>query len=147
MNIEMTKQIEAPISQVFEVFSDFPNCHQHIDGIERIEMLTAGPVGVGTTFKETRVMFGRESTEEMTVTAFQPDQHYVVEADSCGAHFVSKFQFSKTDTGTMVTVRLHTTALTLFAKLMSPISRMMAGTMKKMIMADVDQLKTRCESN
>ena len=66
------KQIEAEPEQVFLLFTDIEKFPENLSGIERVELLTAGPVGVGTRFKETRIMFKRETTEEMEVTRFDP---------------------------------------------------------------------------
>ena len=77
--------VNAPCEQVFDVFADFKNAPARVDGIEKVEMVTGDDVGVGTKFRETRVMFGRESTEEMEVTEFEPGKKYTVEANSCCA--------------------------------------------------------------
>ena len=41
-------------------------------GAVRIEILTPGPFGVGTRWREVRKMFGREAAETFTVTAIEP---------------------------------------------------------------------------
>jgi carbon monoxide dehydrogenase subunit G len=145
MNVSFRETVEAPIEKVFDVFSDFPNAAQRIEGIERVEMLTDGPVGSGTRFKETRIMFGRETTEEMQVTNFEPNKSYLVEADSCGSHFQTEFRFSQEGNRTLVEMEMTTTANTLFAKLMSPLGFLMSGTMKKCMIDDINQLKQHCE--
>lgn len=66
--IRMSTTIQAPPERAFAAFADFPHAARSVSGIERIEMLTDGPVGAGTRFRETRIMFGREATEEMKVT-------------------------------------------------------------------------------
>ncbi len=40
---------------------------------------------------------------------------------------------------------MNTQAVTLFAKLMSPLAFLMAGTVKKCIQSDIDQLTEICE--
>ena len=61
----LSRHVETPVDRVFEVFSDIPRSHEMVDQIVRIEMLTDGPVGVGTRWRETRMMFKREATEEL----------------------------------------------------------------------------------
>ena len=146
MHLTICERIDAPVERVFEVFADFPNAARHVDGIEKIEMLTSGPVGVGTRFRETRIMFGRPSTEEMKVTEFSPSQRYTVTADSCGAHFESTFRFTSQGDATQVDMELNTRANSLFAKLMSPLGLFMMGSMKRMMEADIQQLKSHCEA-
>ena len=145
-NLKLSQQVNAPIDRVFQVFSDFPTAADRIEGIKSIEMLTDGPVGLGTRFKETRTMFGRDATEEMEITAFEPNRLYTVSADSCGAKFDTTFRFSESMGKTQVDMEMKTQAVTLFAKLMAPLGALMMGTMKKCIMADVNSLKEHCET-
>ncbi|MGI9515677.1 MAG: SRPBCC family protein [Pirellulaceae bacterium] len=145
MNLSTT--VAAPLSQVFEAFADFSKADQTVESIVRIEMLTDGPVDVGTRFRETRIMFGREATEEMEVTAFERDRLVTVSANSCGSTFDSTFRFTPEGNNTRVDMEMITAPVTLMAKLMWPIGWMMKGTMKKMMQGDMDQVKAACEGS
>ncbi len=145
--LNLSTTVAAPLSQVFQAFADFEKADAIIDSIVRIEMLTDGPVGVGTRFSETRVMFGKEATEEMEVTAFAPDRLITVSADSCGSRFDSTFRFMPEGSGTRVDMEMVIRPVTLMAKLMWPIGWLMKGTMKKMMQSDMDQVKAACESH
>ena len=145
MQLSFSRTVNAPVANVFEVYSDFGNAAARVDGIENIELLTDEPIGKGTRFRETRIMFGRESTEEMKVTEFEPNRKYTVEAFSCGAHFQTVFRFEPQGNSTNVEVELKTRSVSWFAKLMSPLGFLMAGSMKKMFESDIDQLKSYCE--
>ena len=143
--LQLNKTVNAPVEQTFQLFADFPNAANRINGIEKVEMLTNGPIGVGTRFKETRIMFGREATEEMEVTQFEPNKLYTVAANSCGARFESTFTFQPSGESTQVQMSLNTKAESLFAKLMSPLSALMMGSVKKAIESDIDQMTEICE--
>ena len=145
--LQLSKTVNAPVEKTFHLFADFPNAAARINGIEKVEMLTDGPIGVGTKFKETRIMFGKEATEEMEVTHFEPNKLYTVVADSCGARFESTFNFQPVGDQTQVEMHLNTQAQTLFAKLMGPLAYLMAGTVKKAIQSDIDQLTEVCEQS
>lgn len=140
-----SKRFNAPIDIVFEGFSDFSMAADRIEGIVSVQMLTDGLTRLGTRFKETRVMFGREATEEMEVTEFAKNERLTVSADSCGSHFETKFRFQAVGDQTDVNVEMHIQPLTWFAKLMWPVGFLMKGTMTKMIIADFDQTKAWCE--
>lgn len=144
-NLAMSRVIKAPVDRVFHAFSDFENCAGRIRGIKKIEMLTAGPVGKGTSFKETRTMFGRDATETMTVCEYVPNQAVALEANSCGAYFKSSFRFTPQGDATKVDFAMETKALSLFAKIMKPIAFLMMGTMKKCVQGDMDDLAAYCE--
>ena len=70
--LAISETVNAPLGRTFEAFSDLRSAEKNISGIKRLEILTDGPIGKGTRFKETRVMFGREATETMEVTQWEP---------------------------------------------------------------------------
>ena len=103
-DVEVRRHTAAPMQRVWEVATDLAGAPQVIQGIDTVEVLTPGPFGVGTRWRETRTMMGRSATEEMTVTAVEPQRSYRVEAASRGAHYVSTFAFAPSaDGGTDVT--------------------------------------------
>jgi hypothetical protein len=65
------------------VFTDLDGAAERVDGIQKLEKLTDGPVGLGTRFRETRRMFRKEAAEEMEFTAFEPGRSYGVCCDAC----------------------------------------------------------------
>ena len=66
-------------------------------------------------------------------------------ADSCGARFETTFRFESAGDKTNVNMSMNTRAVTLFAKLMSPLSFLMADKIKKCIQSDIDQMSKICE--
>ena len=140
------KHVEALREEVFAVASDFRNAAQNIRGIEELEVLTDGPIGVGTRFRETRLMFGKRSTEEMEITAFNPPEGYTVEAESCGAHYRAEYRFIPDIAGTHLRVTFDTRPVSRLAKLMSPLSLLLIGPMKKLIDADLEDVKAAAEA-
>lgn len=146
MRLMLTKQVNAPPDIVFAVASDLANAAEHVQGIERIELLTPPPIGVGTRWRETRTIMGKESTETLEVTAFDPPRRYTVEADSCGSHFESTFRFTPAAGGTRVELEINCRADSFFAKLMSPLSGLMMGTMKKMLDQDLEDVTRVAEA-
>ena len=46
--------IEAPVASVWRVFTDLPGRRQWLSTVTRVEMLTTGPFGAGTVWRETR---------------------------------------------------------------------------------------------
>lgn len=140
------KHVEATREEVFTVASDFHHAAENIRGIEQLEVLTDGPIGVGTRFRETRKMFGKESSEVMEITAFDPPESYVVEAESCGAHYRAEYRFTSDIAGTHMRVTFDTQAVSWLAKLLTPLSMLMMGPMKKVIDADLEDVKAAAEA-
>lgn len=144
MRIEVTRQIDAAPERVFEVFTDLAQATERIEAIEHLEVLTDGPIGEGTRFTETRKIFGKSSSETMTITSFDPPASYTVEAESCGTHYISSYSFDPVDKGTRVAISFEGRPITLLAKLMMPLGILMCGSIKKMIAKDMDDLSNCC---
>ena len=143
--IKASIDIQAPREQVFQVFSDLPACAERIQGIDKIEMLSDGPMQVGTRWRETRTMFGKEATEEMWVTQFDVPAGYTVEAESHGTNYISRYDFEDLGDVTRVAMSFTGQPLSLSAKLMSVLGVVFMGSVKKMLLADMQDLKTVCE--
>lgn len=145
-SFSLTRRVEAPIDRVFEVFSDIPRADEMVDDIIRIEMLTDGPVGVGTRWRETRLMFKKEATEEMEVTAFDRGRSYTVGCQSCGCEYESTWRFESEGDATRVDFEMGYRPTTFLARVMSPLGRLMMPMMKKCLDKDFLALKTLSES-
>ena len=145
--VTVKKHIEAPLEKVFEQATDIPRWAEQIEGIKRIEMLTDGPVCVGTKFRETRIMFGREATEEMEVTEFDAPRFYAVNAENHGCVYHTKVTFSPNGSGTDVEMVFEATPLTAMAKLMATMMKGMMGKLADVCGKDLDDLKAAIESS
>ncbi len=138
--------INAPPNVVFAALSDFQTAPQRVTGITRVEMLTTGPVGKGTRFRETRRMFGKEASETMTVVQWDPPREYALEAASCGCHYHSTIACTPDGSGTSVSMTFVARPLTFMAKLFWPLGRLMIGSCRKMIEKDLTDIKNSIES-
>jgi carbon monoxide dehydrogenase subunit G len=140
--------VAAPPNKVFDVFSAIDRAADRVSGIKRIERLTPSPVGVGTRFKETRVMFGKEATEEMTFTAFDPGRGYTLGAESSGCRYIINFRFEPDGTGTRVTASFTAQPLSTMAKVMGVLMGwMMKRMLTKCLRKDMDELKAAAETD
>jgi carbon monoxide dehydrogenase subunit G len=143
----MTKRIAAPVETVFTIATDLAHAAENIRGIERIELLTDGPMRMGTRWRETRKMMGHESTETLKVVGFDRPRSYSIGCESCGAYFETTFRFAPDGDGTLVTLDARTEARSLVAKLMSPIGNLMFRKMMRKCMGDdLDDLQRAAES-
>lgn len=146
--IVIERLIAASPERTFEVFSDLEGAKDTIGAITKLELLTPGPVGKGTRWRETRLMFGREATEEMWIDAFDPPRQYSVAAESGGAHYLTTFDFLPDDSGgTNVKMVFGAEPVNLVAKVMGTLmGPLMAGAMQKALEKDMDELKAACET-
>lgn len=139
-SITASRYIDAPRERVFEVFIDLERAPERIESIQKIEILTDGPIGKGTRFRETRVMFGRAEAQEMEITELEPERSYTAFCDAHGTHYVARYDFHAEGQGTRVAMRFDVTPVSLVAKVMSLAARLMMKSMKKMLEADLDAL-------
>jgi carbon monoxide dehydrogenase subunit G len=143
--ITVSTHVPAPIEEVFAVYTDLEKAAERIPGIQSIEILSDEPFGEGTRWRETRLMFKKEATEEMWVSGFDPPRGYDVEAKSHGMRYRTEFRFEPEGGGTKVSWIFTGQALTLGAKIMAPIfNLLMKGTMAKMMRADLEALRDAC---
>ena len=145
MEIRVTKEINAPIEKVFEVFSDIQKAEERIEGITNIQFLSDVKEGVGTRWRETRIMFGKEATEEMEISVFNPPQSYEVVADSRGVYYHTIYRFTPKGDATQVEMVFSGKPTSLVAKLMTPLGYLFKGATQKALEADMEALKKVCE--
>jgi hypothetical protein len=139
------RHVDAPPDVVFARASDFRRATETVAAIVKMEILTSGPVGVGTRFRETRMLFGREATEEMTVTTFEPPRRYTLSAESHGSRYHTELSFVPDGQGTRMTMTFQGTPVTLTARVMSVLMRPMMKSVAKMCAKDLDDIKAAIE--
>lgn len=141
-NITMSDRIEAPPERVFDLFTDLHEAPNRLRGVEQIELLTEGPIGKGTRWRETRIMMKRECTETLEITEFDPPSTFTAVCDSHGSVWTSEFRFTPDGAGTRIDLSMRCRPETLCARLMSPMSFLFAGALRKAIQQDIDDLRT-----
>lgn len=133
---------------VFDAFTDIERWPERMTAIKRVERLTDGPVGTGTRFRETRVMFGREATETMAVTRFEPPRLFTLETLSGGARYLATHEFVAEGAGaTRVTLRFEATPLTFAARVMGILMRPLIRKMCSAMNDDLVQMKASIEAD
>ena len=145
--VVVTKDINAPVERVFDLLTDFENSAEVIRGIVKMELLTDGAVGVGTRFRETRIMFGREADEVMEVSEFERPNGYVLTAESHGCRYVTKVCLSQNGDSTRLEMNFDAHPMSWLAKMLSFMTRPMLKSCAKAMDADLDDIKASLESN
>jgi len=153
--IIVSETINAPIERVFQIASSIPDAAETIEGITGIETLAEAPpapnnngvVGLGYAWRETRIMFGKEATEDMTITAWNPPESYVVEARSHGCHYLSTISCDRVDDQTtLITMDFGATPETFGAKVMMVLFSFMTKKLTQCLADDFRDIKAKAES-
>ena len=140
------RRIDAPADLVFAAVSDLPGAPKRIRAIRRVEVLTPGPVRVGTRFRETRVMFKREATQEMTVVALEPGRLLAFGADSCGCRVRGEFRVHPAGDVTDLEMALQAEPLTWLARVVAFLTKPMIASCRKSSEQDLDDMKAAIEA-
>ena len=74
---ENTVTIQRPVEEVFAFLADFENIPMWNYAIEETSKASAGPVGVGTRYRQTRSVPTR-SGEDFEVTVFEPTRRLAI---------------------------------------------------------------------
>lgn len=108
--VAVTRLVEAPVVTVWRVFTDLPSRCTWLSTVTAVQMLTPGPFGAGTVWRETRTMAdGAEITEEFQVRECVVPERFVVTSPGIGADYRMTYTFmpvieGRHRGGTMVTV-------------------------------------------
>ena len=145
-SVEVQKTVAAPPDRVFRIATALDNLAANVSGIDSVEVLTEGPVGEGSRWRETRTMMGRPATEEMWVTGFEAPRRFVVEAESHGAHYRTEMTFEPEGAGTRVTMVFAARPVSFLARLFALFSAAMLRSLRKMLEQDLEDLKQAAES-
>ncbi len=145
--ILLSVDIHASQATVWTAITQIEDCHLRLPGVKKIEMLTVGPVGKGTRWRETRVMFGKETTETLEIEAFNPPSEYTAVIKSCACEYRATLRVKPHASGTTLEQEFQAHALGFAAKIMGVIMMpLMLGSIRKMIQGDLDAIKLHCEA-
>lgn len=148
--LTVSQPIAAPPERVFALATDLAGAAERITGIDSVELLSGeGPFGVGTRWRETRTLMGREATEEMWVTAFEPGRSYTAEAESNGCHYVTTLTCASAGDGTLASIRFRGEPTSLGSRvmltLMAPLTWWMTKMVRRCLEEDLADLRAAAE--
>ena len=141
------RDVAAPAEKVWAICTDLDGTKEVISAITALERTDGGSgFGVGTAWRETRVMFGREATESMAVTQVDEGRSYVVESLSRGVLYRSVMRVEPKGDGCTLSWEFGAEAQSTSAKLMSLLGKLMEGSTRKALMADLDDIAAAAEA-
>lgn len=145
----LTQHVNARPEKVWAVISDIPGSAATLSGVESIQMVSEGPYGEGTRWKETRSMMGRRETVEMWVSQADPPRSTTVKALQGGADYTSRFTLSERDGGTDLTLAFGAEVLkpTVLSRVMMALfGRIGMSITRKALAKDLAEIAAKAES-
>jgi hypothetical protein len=144
--VSVSSRIDAPVKRVFEVFTDLEHAAARVSGIRNIEMLTAGPFGLGTRWRESRQLVGRVDAADMEVTAFERYRTYTISHHKGGVRIATVFSFEPVGEGTQVTTEFALDGGGLPPGFLTPVNWAIAGKVRRVLNQDLADLKNSLEA-
>lgn len=138
------RSIDAPPDRVFAAVADIPNLTDVNPSVVKIEVLSEKRSGLGTRFRETRLMNGKEAVTELEITEFVPDERIRMVADSHGTIWDTVFTVQAARGRTELELRMDAHAQKLLPKLLNPIFK---GLFKKGLDRHMDAVQAYCEGS
>jgi hypothetical protein len=143
--VRVFRDIAAPIEQVFAMFTDIEHGSEHVTGIMNIEMLSLGPLHLGSKWIETREVLGRFDDAEMEITAFEHNRGYTITHHKAGVRIDTGFSFEPIEGGTRVSIEFGLRPQGLPPGLLSPLEWAIAGKVRDVLSHDLRDLKNCVE--
>jgi carbon monoxide dehydrogenase subunit G len=133
----LTEWLDHTPATIFHFSLDPANAPKVVAGVTKLEQLSPGTMSVGTRFRETRVVNGKEAEAEMVLTRYDPPHGYTMSAELKGITVTYSYSFIPENGGTRVTLVCNVTASGL-RKLFAPV---VAAVMKKEDSTHLQNLK------
>lgn len=143
MSVKAQRTITADVGKVFHTLADVRNFSKAVPGITNIEFLSKQNFGVGTRFRETRIMNGREAATELEVTELVENEHVRIVSLAGGTLWDTVFTVAGRGEATDMTMVMRAIPENLFARLMVPAILPMVS---RAVQSDMDSVKNYCES-
>jgi carbon monoxide dehydrogenase subunit G len=148
-NLTVSREIAAPADAVWRIITDLNSSAKTITAIQSIEILSEPQdFGVGTRWRETRTMFGKQATEEMWVTDLVPGTSYVVKAASNGARYTTVMAVTPKDgDSSEISTEFGAEPTGTMAKVMgATIGKLFENATRKALAQDLDDIAAAAET-
>ena len=94
--------IGAAPETVFAMMSDPNRAAEIMTNVTGVEMISSGPIGVGSRMRETRVVNGKPAETELIIREYQPGTRYAVTTEVSGIQVTYTYSLSPEKNGTHV---------------------------------------------
>lgn len=146
--LEVTHEIRADPQAVWSIVVGMDDWVDVIEAIDSVERLDDGEeFGLGTTWRETRTMFGRKATEDMEVTEFEDGRRYATAAESHGSKYFSEITVEPIDDGCGITMGFRGEPQSTLAKVIDvTVGRLFMGATRKALARDLADIGAAAEA-
>jgi uncharacterized protein YndB with AHSA1/START domain len=147
ITFEVSEVFAASPERVFDALLDLERAHLWMPNLVRMESLSAEPPAVGSAWRETRKLFGKESTEQFEVVDLdRPRRLEVVVDGSKGSsgrgEYVFSYRLEPVASGTSVQLRGEIRGM---SGIMMWLGKLLVGPYRKACAKDLKAMKSYLE--
>jgi carbon monoxide dehydrogenase subunit G len=149
MRLTVGRDVAAPREAVWSVMTDLERWPAVLSGVARVERLDGGDrFDVGTRWAETRTMLGRESTQQMEVTAVEDGTAYTVTSTSGATTYTSVLHVETLgDARSRLTMTFGARTSGVVATVLgATLGRLFLGATRRMLEADLMDVAAAAEA-
>jgi len=141
----LSRTIRAPTTAVFDTVADATNYTKAVSDIVKVEFLSDQRSGVGTRFRETRVMGRRVATTELEVTEYVANDRIRMVSDAGGTVWDTLFTVMPVEDGdaTRLDLVMEARPYRLLRRILVPL---MKRAVAKAVASDMDAVKAHLEA-
>jgi len=144
MQLTVERSSMASASSIWRVFVELEHAAERISAIQAVEIVKRPDSGLeGTEWLETRLMFGRASTEQMQISHVVEGQLVEVDSSASGCRFVSKMTLQDNGDKRIIGMSFEAFPTNIFARLiMKFLGAKMLKDISRMIEQDLQDIDT-----
>jgi hypothetical protein len=108
MQIEVAKMVAARPPKVFETVADAAHWPEIMQSVTDVEVLSPGPLRVGSRLREIHIMFGQQTTEELQVVEIERPRRLRLAGHNYGLHYERDHIIDALDVGSRLMMIFRT---------------------------------------
>jgi carbon monoxide dehydrogenase subunit G len=150
MEIMVSREVAASQGRIWEIVTDLDGSSAVLSAVERVERLDDRPgFAVGTRWRETRTMFGKQATEEMEVTEVDAPHRYTVIAASGSTTYTSTITVESLDSDRcQLSMTFAGRSNGVVGRLLAAtLGRLFAGATRRALRRDLDDIAAHAASD
>lgn len=98
----MSEWVARPPKVVFDFIANSDNASKIVQSVSSMVKLTEGHTRVGTRYRETRLMHGKEQQAELEIVEFEPTRKYAMQNVTSGIETVYRYNIQPERDGTRI---------------------------------------------
>jgi len=140
--VTIARTINSPAEVVFRTVAEPEQFAKAIVGVTKLEFLSKTTSGVGTCFRQTRVMKGKSHTMDFEVAEYVKNQRVRIVNETHGTTWDSLFTLEPEGNATTLTMRMDAKSEQRMTRLLLPLVCIMV---RKAVEGDMDAVRAACE--